>query len=146
MVNATACPQLGELTQHPRRFRWSTDRNLLRLSSMLDGAINNSGKQRGRPFRPGTSGNRRGRPRGARNKRTIADLEIIASGMSPLAFLCSVFRNEKQPMQRRIEAARCAAPDVHPRLSVSPFSPLQSESDQARLFEVNFGYPPKPPD
>ena len=146
MVNATACPQLGRADAAFPALSLVNRQKLVRLSSMLDGAVNNSRKQRGRPFRPGTSGNRRGRPRGARNKRTIADQEIIASGISPLAFLCSVFRNEKQPMKRRIEAARCAAPYVHPRLSVTPFSPLQSESDQAKSFEVSFVYPPKPPE
>jgi hypothetical protein len=30
-------------------------------------AVNNSTKQRGRPFKPGESGNVRGRPRGSRN-------------------------------------------------------------------------------
>jgi hypothetical protein len=113
---------------------------------MFDGAVNNSGKQRGRPFKPGMSGNVRGRPRGARNKRTIADQEIIASGISPLAFLYSVFRDAKQPMKRRIEAAKCAAPYVHARLSVTPFSPLQSESDQAKSFVVEFVTPPMPPE
>ena len=40
----------------------------------------------------------------ARNKRTIADQEVLASGMLPLAFLCSVYRDAKQaaaPPRRR---------------------------------------------
>jgi hypothetical protein len=94
-------------------------------------AVNNSKKQgsrtRGRPFKPGISGNARGRPKGSRNKRTIADQEIVASGMSPLAFLCSVYRDRKQPMKRRIEAAKSAAPYVHPELAVTTNSPLQSD-------------------
>ena len=92
---------------------------------MLD-AVNNSKKQgpRGHPFKSGTSGNLRGRPKGSRNKRTIADQEILSSGMSPLAFLCSVYRDPKQPMKRRIEAAKCAAPYLHPRLCATPFSSL----------------------
>jgi hypothetical protein len=112
---------------------------------MPDDAVNNSGKQRGRPFKAGVSGNARGRPKGAHNKRTIADREIIASGMTPLAFLCSVFRDPKQPMKRRIEAAKCAAPYVHPRLSVAPFFPLQSESERADTLVVEFVSPPMPP-
>src|ERR1700747_1650741 len=72
---------------------------------MLD-AVNNS-KNRGRAVAP-----------------TIADQEVLASGMSPLAFLCSVYRDAKQPMKRRIEAAKCAAPYLHPRLCATPFSSL----------------------
>ena len=114
---------------------------------MLD-AVNNSKKQgsRGRPFKLGTSGNLRGRPKGSRNKRTIADQEVLASGMSPLAFLCSVYRDAKQPMKRRIEAAKCAAPYLHPRLCATPFSSLQSEPSPACSIRVEFVTPPKPPE
>src|SRR5712691_233756 len=108
---------------------------------MLD-AVNNSkqhwSRPRGRPFKPGVSGNVRGRPKGARNKRTIADREIVASGMSPLAFLCSVFRDAKQPMKRRIEAAKSAAPYVHAKLSVTPFSPLEPEPPRDTSITVTF--------
>jgi hypothetical protein len=115
---------------------------------MLDDAVKNSREQRprGRPFQPGRSGNKAGRPKGARNKRTIADQEIIAAGMSPLDFLCLVFRDPKQPMKRRIEAAKCAAPYVHPRLSVSPFPPLHSERDQNIRLVAEFVSPPRPPE
>jgi hypothetical protein len=79
----------------------------------------NQQRPRGRPFPAGRSGNPRGRPKGSRNKRTIADKEIIASGVSPLDFLCSIFRDARQPMRRRIEAAKCAAPYFHPRLAAT---------------------------
>ncbi|MGA8155825.1 MAG: DUF5681 domain-containing protein, partial [Rhodoplanes sp.] len=36
-----------------------------------DAAENTAPKQRVRPFRPGTSGNPRGRPKGARNRATV---------------------------------------------------------------------------
>jgi hypothetical protein len=36
-----------------------------------DAAENAAPKQRGRPFRPGASGNPRGRPNGARNRATV---------------------------------------------------------------------------
>ena len=36
-----------------------------------DAAENTAPKQRGRPFRPGASGNPRGRPKGARNRATV---------------------------------------------------------------------------
>jgi hypothetical protein len=116
---------------------------------MLD-AVNNAKQQRSRPyghlFKPGVSGNVRGRPKGSRNKRTIADREIVASGMSPLAFLCSVFRDAKQPMKRRIEAAKSAAPYVHAKLSVTGFSPLESRSDEPNLIEIVSVDAPTPPD
>ena len=38
----------------------------------MSDAANNSGKQRGRPFKSGMSGNPHGRPKGYRNKRTQA--------------------------------------------------------------------------
>jgi hypothetical protein len=62
-----------------------------------------------------------GRKRGTPNRRTIAQQEIVASGMSPLDFLCAVYRDPKQSMTRRIEAAKCAAPYIHPRISTTDF-------------------------
>src|SRR5919199_6125055 len=40
-------------------------------------AVNTAGKQRGRPFVAGTSGNPTGRPKGARNRTTVAVEEIL---------------------------------------------------------------------
>ena len=82
-------------------------------------AANNSGKQpRGRPFRPGVSGNPSGRPRGSRNKRSLASIEAAqASGQMPLDFLLLIMRNNTQPLERRLEAAKAAAPYCHARLA-----------------------------
>jgi Family of unknown function (DUF5681) len=44
-------------------------------------AENTAKKQRGRPFRPGESGNPDGRPKGARNKTTLA-IEALLDGES----------------------------------------------------------------
>jgi hypothetical protein len=48
-------------------------------------------------------------------------------------------------MKRRIEAAKSAAPYVHPKLSVTAFSPLQLEPNQDTKIEVVFVNPPKQP-
>jgi Family of unknown function (DUF5681) len=81
-------------------------------------AVNKSGKQRGRPFRPGASGNPKGRPRGSLNKRTRTLLEAAkAGGEMPLDFLLRLMRDSHSPMARRLEAAKAAAPFLHPKLS-----------------------------
>ncbi len=48
-------------------------------------AENTAGKQRGRPFKAGTSGNPAGRPRGARNRTTVAVEEILDGEADALA-------------------------------------------------------------
>jgi Family of unknown function (DUF5681) len=42
-------------------------------------AVKTAGKQRGRPFKPGKSGNPSGRPEGARNKATVL-IETLLAG------------------------------------------------------------------
>src|SRR5215831_7282599 len=81
-------------------------------------AVNKPAKQRGRPFKPGQSGNPSGRPRGARNKRSLANIEVAQSGgQLPLDFLLSVMRNVSQPQERRGEGAKAAAPYLHSKLA-----------------------------
>ena len=48
-------------------------------------AVNTAGKQRGRPFVAGTSGNPAGRPKGARNRTTVAVEEILDGEADALA-------------------------------------------------------------
>jgi hypothetical protein len=80
--------------------------------------VNNSPKQRGRPFPKGVSGNARGRPKGARNKRTQAVLEAAeAGGELPLDYMLRVMRDSEVPNVRRDEMAKSAAPYLHPKLS-----------------------------
>ena len=59
-----------------------------------------------------------GRKPGAATKKTreIAD-KAAAEGVSPLEYMLGVLRDEKQPTAMRFEAAKAAAPFVHPRLS-----------------------------
>lgn len=61
---------------------------------------------------------RGGRKPGTRNRRTEEQAQAVAeSGLTPLEFLVSIMRNPKIPRPERIEAAKAAAPFVHPKLS-----------------------------
>lgn len=59
-----------------------------------------------------------GRPKGAAAKRTreIAD-KAASEGLTPLEFMLQVLRDETAEMGARFEAAKAAAPYVHPRLA-----------------------------
>jgi hypothetical protein len=106
-------------------------------------AVNKSAKQRGRPFRPGESGNPRGRPFGSLNKRTRTLLEAAeAGGEMPLDFLLRLMRDTKAPLPRRIEAAKAAAPFLHPKLTAidAKLSPTTSEPAPEKLL-VEFVVP-----
>lgn len=61
---------------------------------------------------------RGGRKKGVPNK-TNAEREaaIRASGLTPLDYLLEVMRDETKPEQLRQDAAKAAAPYVHPKLS-----------------------------
>ena len=68
-----------------------------------------------------------GRPKGARNKRTVALLEAAArAGELPLDYMLRVMRDEKADTDRRDAMARTAAPYLHSRLSATK---LSSEDD-----------------
>jgi hypothetical protein len=59
-----------------------------------------------------------GRPRGTPNKATAAKVaEVAASGLTPLDYLLGVMRDEGLEEPRRTDAAKAAAPFVHPKLS-----------------------------
>lgn len=59
-----------------------------------------------------------GRPKGSANKRTreIAD-KAASEGLTPLEFMLQILRDEKAEMGQRFEAAKHAAPYIHPKLS-----------------------------
>jgi hypothetical protein len=67
---------------------------------------------RGGP-RPG-AGRKPGTPNKASAERQA---EIAASGLTPLDFMLTILRDESKPAEDRFEAAKAAAPYVHPRLS-----------------------------
>lgn len=58
------------------------------------------------------------RPKGSPNKATKAREQILsAQGLTPLGYLLDILRDEKEEKPTRIDAAKAAAPYVHPRLS-----------------------------
>lgn len=59
-----------------------------------------------------------GRKAGSPNKATSErQAEVEASGLTPLDFMLSVLRDDKQSMESRCWAAEKAAPYVHPKLA-----------------------------
>lgn len=59
-----------------------------------------------------------GRPKGSPNKASTARAaEIAASGLTPLDYFLSILRNSEKGEDVRLDAAKAAAPYVHPRLS-----------------------------
>jgi hypothetical protein len=61
-----------------------------------------------------TGGRKKGTPNKATAKRAA---EIAASGLTPLDFLLSVIRDNEADISSRLEAAKAAAPYVHPKLA-----------------------------
>lgn len=58
-----------------------------------------------------------GRRKGVKNKASVAKAKAVAeSGLTPLDYLLDVMRNGEDPLQR-MDAAKAAAPYVHPKLS-----------------------------
>lgn len=61
---------------------------------------------------------RGGRQKGTPNKVTAKrEREIEASGLTPLAFMLSILRDETAERAERFEAAKAAAPYSHARLA-----------------------------
>lgn len=59
-----------------------------------------------------------GRPAGSPNRKTreLAD-RLLAEGLTPLAYLLSVVRDEGAERAQRMDAAKAAAPYCHARLA-----------------------------
>jgi hypothetical protein len=59
-----------------------------------------------------------GRKKGTPNKATAKKAEeIAASGLTPLEYMLQIMRDERQTDQVRLDAAKAAAPYVHPKLA-----------------------------
>lgn len=64
-----------------------------------------------------------GRQKGTPNKATAAKAaEIAASGLTPLDYMLSVLRDEANDPIARLDAAKAAAPYVHPKLASTELS------------------------
>jgi hypothetical protein len=83
-----------------------------------------------------------GRPRGTKNKRTIAAVPLLPARAHrqtveemPLDILIAAARDKTQPIELRLAAAKAAAPYYHARLSGGPpkasFEMTQSELETA---------------
>lgn len=78
-----------------------------------------------------------GRPKGGANRiNDEARRQALAGGMSPLEFLLGVMRDEEQPLEKRMDAAKACAPFVHARLQTLQHSgpngsPIQVEQQAA---------------
>jgi hypothetical protein len=88
-----------------------------------------------------------GRQKGSRNKATLvaeeaARVALMNPGTLPLDYMLAIMRDAAQPVNRRIAAAKAAAPYCHPRLS--PVSPpeeppmidLTPEELEAKLVDI----------
>jgi hypothetical protein len=83
-----------------------------------------------------------GRRKGTPNKATAAKAaEIAESGVTPLDFMLTVMRDAKKEFDVRLDAAKSAAPYVHPKLAAIEHTgadggPIQTEelgdTDRAR--------------
>ena len=59
-----------------------------------------------------------GRPRGRKSGKTLALLDAVATqGLTPLEYLLNLLRDEQLERAVRLDAAKAAAPYVHPRLA-----------------------------
>ena len=68
--------------------------------------------------RPKGSPKTGGRQKGTPNKASAArEAEVEASGLTPLAYMLAVLRDEEASTEDRRWAASHAAPYVHPRLA-----------------------------
>src|ERR1044071_3978799 len=108
------------------------------VESIMIDAVKNSAKQRGRPFRPGRSGNTAGRPKGSRNRRTKALIEAAQlGGELPLDYMLRVMRDPNVTARRRDEMAKAAAPFLHSKLG-SIESPRPDMQPRTTGIEVTF--------
>ena len=83
----------------------------------------------------------RGRPKGSPNKATALVEKTLGAkvGLLPREFLLGVMLNEELELPIRVDAAKAAAPYVHPRLS--QIDANHSGSIDVRAFLLKLGEP-----
>lgn len=86
----------------------------------------------GRPGRRKGTPKTGGRKKGTPNKATAAKAaQIAASGQTPLDYLLEVMRNTRNVLSVRVDAAKAAAPYVHPKLQAIEHSLPKPEGSAA---------------
>lgn len=78
-----------------------------------------------------------GRKPGSKNRKT-AELarKAAKAGMTPLELMLKIMRDSKKPILDRFEAAKAAAPYIHPRLAAVEMSGELNISHEAALDEL----------
>lgn len=80
---------------------------------------------------------RGGRQKGVPNRATAAKAaEVAASGLTPLDFMLNILRDREATTADRFEAAKAAAPYVHPRLAATVLSGSLNLTQEAALDEL----------
>lgn len=79
-----------------------------------------------------------GRPKGSVNKATAErQAEVAASGLTPLDYMLALMRDEAADEAKRLDAAKAAAPYVHPRLAAVEHSGELTHHHEAWLEQLD---------
>jgi hypothetical protein len=83
--------------------------------------------------RTGRGERRGGRKKGARNKRTLAQIALAQGLETPLDYLLAVMRDETADIDRRMECAVAAAPYMHAKLKAIETSGKEGQPIDSRV-------------
>jgi hypothetical protein len=76
-----------------------------------------------------------GRPRGRRSRKTEQRLDAIeSSGLTPLDYMLTILRDIAQDQAVRLDAAKSAAPYIHPKLATTT---LKGDADAPVALTLN---------
>lgn len=79
-----------------------------------------------------------GRKPGSPNKASAErQAEIASSGITPLDYMLTILRDETKSVEDRMEAAKAAAPFVHPKLAAVELSGGLSLNHEDALAELD---------